>query len=312
MTYNEVKERVMACVPTVCPECGATLTLSENLMHLTCTNPDCGGKTYRKIEVGAKALGIDNIGPSVAKEMVEFLNVTHVYQLFDLSVNDLLSIPRYQDGMANRIYSSIHALDGKDVSFPQFIRACQFRRVGDGTATELASVYPTLEDLLNAEPNEMASKMPSMTTVSSTPICESIQASRTDVLEFAKRVKIVYETTPSGSNSSGSNLTCVVTGPLRFGSRPEFQSVFGASYGIKWGSAVSKNTDILVTNETTPTGKYKKAHEIQASGGKIKIMNESEFLEFIGANPNVAEVRSEVTIAEVSALESYDGQDVNL
>ena len=65
MTYEEIKARVLAEVPTVCPICGEPLKLSDDLMHLTCTNYECDGKVTRKLEIAAKALGIDNIGPGV-------------------------------------------------------------------------------------------------------------------------------------------------------------------------------------------------------------------------------------------------------
>ena len=312
LSYDEIKAKVLDCVPKVCPECGAPLVLSENLMHLTCTNPDCGGKVYRKIEIAAKALGIDFIGPGVAKELVDHLNVHHVWQLFDFTEDDFLMVPRYQDGMASRLYQSIQA--HRDASFAQFIRACQFKRVGEGTANDLASKYDSLEALLNTTPDELISRMGSMTIQSAGPICESIQESKEDVMELSKRINLSYPApVQQGTNPTGKELICVVTGPLGFGSRPEFQSVFGASYGIKWGSSVTSKTDVLVTNETTPTGKYKKAQELQAAGGKIKIMNEEEFLAFIGAeHTSTADVRLEVTRVEVAALKSFDDQDVVL
>ena len=43
LTYEEVKARVLAEVPKECPICGGPLTLSDDLMHLTCDNPDCDG-----------------------------------------------------------------------------------------------------------------------------------------------------------------------------------------------------------------------------------------------------------------------------
>jgi NAD-dependent DNA ligase len=174
-------------------------------------------------------------------------------------------------------------------------------------------VYASLDEFLGSNANDLAKRLGSMSEVVASQIWESVEYNKSNVLELAKRVSIEYPEKQSvGTNASGRNLTCVVTGPLGFGPRPEFQTTFGISYGIKWGSSVSKNTDILVTNETTPTGKFKKAKELQAAGNPIQIMTEEEFLAYIGANGSTAQARLETTQMEVAGLSNYDGSVVDL
>lgn len=312
LSYEEVKNKVLECIPKQCPICGGPLTLSQDLMHLTCDNPDCDGKISRKLEIAAKALGIDNVGPAVAKDLVDNLGIRHISELFPLTVDDFKRIPRFQDGSAQRLYQSIHSVTS--VSFAQFIRACQFTRVGDGTANDIAGVYSSLDEFLGASGSDLANRLGGMSQAVSEQIWSSVEGSKSAVKALAECIEIQYPEKVTGKgNPTGKVLTCVVTGPLGFGSRPEFQETFGASYGVKWASAVSKNTDVLVTNETTPTGKYRKAQELQAAGGKIKIMTEEEFLSFIGAEQtNTADARVEATKVAVSNLQSFDGQVVDL
>ena len=310
MTYAEVKEKVLAEVPKECPICGGPLTLSQDLMHLTCDNPDCDGKMARKLEIAAKALGIDNIGPSVAKELIEYLGVTRIYQVFDLTESDFMKVPRYQQGMAQKLYQSIHVVTS--VPFATFIRACQFKRVGDGTAGDIAGKYENLEEFLSSSGLDLAKRLGGMSDQVADQIWESVEYDIASVRELAKRVQIIYSEKVSGSNPTGEILTCVVTGPLGFGARPEFQKVFGDAYGVKWASSVTKNTDILVTNESSSTSKYKKALELQAAGGKVQIMTEEEFLKYIGAPGTTAEARQMANLMEYENLESFDGADVKL
>ena len=312
LSYEEIKNRVLAEVPETCPICGGHLTLSADYMHLTCDNPDCDGKVSRKLEIAAKALGIDNIGPAVAKELFEYLNVSKVYQLFDLTLDDFKKVPRYKDGMAQRLYDSIKSV--KSVPFAKFIRACQFKRVGDGSADAIALAYSSVQEFLDTDRTVLVKTLGVVSEDVADQIWLSVQQSRDAVTELSKRIAIEYPEKVSGKgNPTGGQLICVVTGPLGFGSRPEFQEVFGAAYGIKWASAVSKNTDILVTNETTPTGKYKKAQELIASGGKVKIMNEEEFLSYIGAeHSTTADARIDATKTAVGNLQSFDGSVVDL
>ena len=310
LTYEEVKAHVLAEVPKECPICGGPLTLSDDLMHLTCDNPDCDGKVARKLEIAAKALGIDNVGPSAAKDLVDHLGVHHVSQLYEFTVEDFLKIPRFQGGLATNLYKSVQG--AKEVTFAQFIRACQFYRVGDGTSNDIANAYDTLDQFRNATADDLMQKVGGMTIDSARLIMESVKKAGEDVSRLEKYVGIKYPEKIQGSNPTGEILTCVVTGPLGFGSRPEFQRVFGDAYGVKWGSSVTKNTDILVTNESASTTKYKKALELQAAGGKIKIMTEEEFLQYVGAPGTTAEARQMANMQEYENLKSFDGVEVVL
>lgn len=295
------KQIILSLVPTTCPECGHALKLSDDLMHLTCTNSACSGKLYRRIEIMCKAFGIENVGVKVAQELVECLDLTAEHEIFDLSVEDFLRVPRYQMGMAQRLYDSIHAVE--EVSWPAFIRGAQFLRVGEGTAKDMAKEYKSLDEIFATTPKEMAHKMSGMTTNLTSQIVESINERRNEVEELSKRVTINFSTATAAPAQSptGKQIMAVVTGPLGYGPRPEFQRTFGDAYGVKWVSAVSGNTDILVTNETTPTGKYKKAKELQAAGGKIQIMTEEEFIKYIGGTAD-----SKTTLVQETAKQAQE------
>ena len=152
--------------------------------------------------------------------------------------------------------------------------------------------------------------MDNMTTNLTSMIVESIRDRKDLVKSLAEKVQIDYDNAPT--QSTGTTILAVVTGKLGFGSRPEFQKTFGDSYGVKWASAVSSNTDILVTNEASTSSKYKTATKLQEQGGKIKIMTEEEFLAYIGANASTAENRMEETHKQVGALDMFGGTGADL
>jgi len=318
-----IKEQILASVPTSCPACGSSLKLSDDLMHLSCMNSACSGKLYRRIEIMAKAFGIENIGVKVAEELVNELNLTAEHEIFDLSYNDFLKVPRYQAGMASRLLESISILKenpiggGSRVKVPwaNFIRGIQIARVGEGTAAEIAQGYKDLDSLLNTDPKELAKKLTSATVNSTTPMVNSIKERTEEILELAKRVEISYPTAEEIQPVEAKPITilAVVTGSLGFGSRPDFQKHFGANYGVKWASAVSGNVNILVTNEDftvkKPTGKYKDAKELQAKGNPIQIMTEEEFISYIGGT-SVAEDLLKTNNTASSAITSVGGMDI--
>lgn len=312
LSRTEIEARIMSTFPKsnntyICPACGSPVKISENQMHITCTNPNCSGKLYRRIEIMAKAFGIDNIGVKVAQELVEYLDLKNEHELLDLTPQDFLKVPRYKEGMANKLYESIHK--PLNISWANFIRACQITRVGEGTAKDLATKYPTLEELLKATPVEMAKRMDGMTTNLTTMICQSIKDKEEEIRELYKRVTITAQATSTASKPT--SIIAVVTGKLGFGSRPEFQRVFGASYGVKWASAVSKNTDILVTNEASTSTKYREATKIQQEGGKIKIMTEDEFIKFLGGT-NTSDALLSSTAQTAQTLDMFADMDTSL
>lgn len=290
-TREESKDAILALVPKTCAACGAPLVLSKDMMHLTCTNPECSGKLYRRLEIMAKAFGIENIGVTVAEELVNNCGLTELYQLYDLTIEDILKVPRYKIGMATKLYNSIHKVT--KVTWQQFIRGIQIPRIGAGTSKYMAKSYDSLEALLNTSVEEMFKVCRQnawaiqFTREGVTPIVEAIHEMVPQVLKLAEKVTIEYPEKEQVTNVAQSaqpkrNITAVVTGSLKFGKRPDFQAKYGEAYGVRWGSAVSGNTDILVTNDTKPTGKYKTALDLQAAGGKIQIMTEEEFLKYLG------------------------------
>jgi DNA ligase (NAD+) len=251
--------------------------------HLKCSNASCSGKFYRKLEIMVKAFGIENIGIKVAEELVEHLDLTRLGELFDCTVEDFLKVPRYQVGMATKLYDSVQAVRAQGVQWHKFIQGIQIDRIGEGTAVEVARAYKNLESFLATTAHDLSIKVPRYTTDSTSKMVQSIQSQMDEILNLATKVEIKYQTdAPKPATAPTETIICVVTGGLKSGSRPDFQRLYGANFGVKWASSVSSNTDYLVTNETANTGKYREAKNIMEKGGKIKIITEAEFLTLLG------------------------------
>lgn len=270
------KEAILALVPKKCEHCGSNLILSEDLMHLRCENPQCEGKLYRRIEIMCKAFEIENIGIKTAQEMVVSIPVVSEDHLFRLTPEDLLRVPRFKKGMADKVYNSIQKV--KYVSLQQFIRGCQFARVGDGTAARIAEKYKSLDEFLNTTARELNHRTGIGENVS-VMVINSIKEKRELVDNLLKYVQPGVGQTAQQKEES---CLAVVTGPLHYGSRPEFQKMTKERYGVRWTSSVSRNVNYLVTNETKPTSKYKKAKELQEQGFDVKIVTEEQFLKLFG------------------------------
>lgn len=310
-----IREQILSLVPTKCPACEGALKLSDDLMHLACQNPNCSGKFYRKLENMVKAFGIENIGIKVAEEMVATLNLEKLHQLYDLTIDDILKVGRFQMGMATKIHNSIQKV--REVEWEKFLLGIQLPRVGAGTAYELAPKISNLEELLEISPAKLANMMERATVELTSVIVKGIQDQKEEILELAARVNITY---PNGETKVGdksgvtetkkeldmfeytpdptlmammggpapkpaqeeikqvkdlSHLTCVITGDLSI-PRPTFEKKYNKMYGIKFTTSVSGRTSILITNSTANTGKFKKATSLG-----VPIKNEQAFVEYI-------------------------------
>lgn len=275
------REEILALVPKTCPTCGHALVLSDDMMHLRCPNTNCGGSLYRRLEIMAKAFGIENIGIKTARNMVLTLGLASEEELFQQTPQTLLNMPGYKIGMATKVYESIKAKT--KIPYANFIRGCQFERVGQGTAEDLAKLYPNIEDLLSTTKEEIKKKYNKAAEGLAEIIYNSIQQKTPLVKKLLNYVSIEY---PVAANPVGQmDILAVVTGSLNYGSRPAFQKFLKEKYGIRFTSSVSKNVDYLITNDINPakpSSKFKTATEIQQAGGKTKIVTEQQFLELVG------------------------------
>lgn len=264
-------------VPTICRFCGQPIEVSDDLMHIYCSNPDCDSKVGRKIEIMAKALGIDNIGLKVAAELADRPNINSPIDIFSLSEEDLIGICGWKKPMAAKVYREIHK-DLSDTPFDKFIRACQIKRVGEGSSKVLARVCPTIEKLVAVTVNDLVSCGDrTFGAESSSQVVDYIHNHKDMIV---KLYDIVY---PNGRESvevsssqinTDTKYNVVITGSLSM-PRKEFQEIYSAK-GIKFQSDVSSTTNVLVCNSPSSSSKSKKAKQFG-----IPIMTEEEFKEFI-------------------------------
>lgn len=270
------KNPIWRMAPSTCIFCGEPLYVTDDLMHMGCTNPDCDSRVGRRIEIMAKALGIDNIGIKVAAEISTREDINSPLDIFNLPKEGFIGICGWKEAMAEKVYNEIHK-DLSNTPFDKFIRACQIKRVGDGSAKELARICPTIDKLLSITSTELAaSGVKAFGKDSSAMIVSYINTHRETI---QKLYSIVYpngrqEQVTSSQITTDTLINAVVTGSLSI-PRKQFQEMYSEK-GIKFQSDVSSTTNVLVCNSPSSSSKSKKAKQFG-----IPIMTEEEFKEFV-------------------------------
>lgn len=142
---DRIGKEIPIVFPTECPSCGETL--SENGVHVVCTNVSCPAQVVGRITaaVGRKGFNIKGIGPSIIDTLVDmnliediddiFWLVTHGKEMF----RDKTGWP---EKTIERICNQVNS--AKEIPLHKFIFALGIPDVSVGTATKLAQHYCTV------------------------------------------------------------------------------------------------------------------------------------------------------------------------
>ena len=166
----------------------------------------------------------------------------------------------------------------RTVPFDRFLVALAIPEVGSATAKLLARHFASLDDLRDADADELEQLEgigPEMTAAITSWFAEPARAQLIDRL-FEGGVEIVYpDPDEHVSDSALAGKTLVFTGTLQELSRAEAKRL-AQDLGARVASSLSKKTDHLVVGEG-PGSKRKKAEELGVS-----VLDESDFLRLAG------------------------------
>lgn len=259
--------------PTICPCCGAEVV--EDGANLFCTNYfGCSEQIEDRINhyASRNAMNIEGLSDKTIKQLREELNVKTIADLYKLTKEDLLKLDKFKDKKSKNIIESLKT--SQNPEFYRFIFALGINGVGEKTAKDLAKKYATLQELMNADVEDL-------TTINDVGlvIAENIynffrNPIQQDLINelILLGMQIKYPKTETLVNDNFTNKTIVLTGDLDNFSRTELTQKL-EQFGAKVTGSVSKKTDLIIVGNN-PGSKFNKAQELG-----VKIMFEPELLE---------------------------------
>lgn len=262
--------------PSVCPVCGTNLVTREGEVNLYCPNSMfCPSQIKAKIEywVSKDAMDIDFVGPSIIEQLFEKNMVKSPADLYALSQQDFMQLDLIQDKSAFNIYHSIQS--SKNRPLARFLNALSIRHVGKETAQLLASHFGTLDNISNADIEEL-SKVDGVGGKMAQSIYDFFRDENT--INFLNQLKEngvepsseIFE--PKSDVLAGKIF--VLTGTLQNLTRDEASEKIKL-LGGKTASSVSKNTSYVIAGESAGS-KLTKAQNLG-----VIILSEDEFLKMI-------------------------------
>ena len=249
-------------IPTNCPSCDSDLLHFEDEVALRCINPRCPAQIMEGLIHFASrdAMNITGLGPSIVEKLFAANLVKDVADIYRLQEEDFLLLEGVKEKSASKLYQAIQA--SKENSAEKLLFGLGIRHVGSKASQLLLQHFHSIENLSQAEPDEVAS-IESLGGV----IAKSLQTYfATEGSEILLRelkeagVNLDYKGQTVVADATLSGLTVVLTGKLERLKRSEAKSKL-ESLGAKVTGSVSKKTDLVVAGADAGS-KLQKAQEL--------------------------------------------------
>ena len=265
-------------MPVNCPECEGEVVRLEGQAAHKCTNPHCPALFREGLVhfVARNAMNIDGLGPAVLVSLVEGGLVKSVADLYKLTLEELLTLPRMGKKSAQNLLTALEV--SKDAGLARLLFGLGIRHVGVKAATIIARQLGSMEAVQQAtveqllEFDEIGMKI-AESIVAYFGVEENLQL----VAELAASgVKLIEEQQQVDvDNQIFAGKIFVLTGTLENMSRSQAGEII-EGLGGKVSGSVSKKTSYVLAGAEAGS-KLDKAQELG-----VTVLDEAGFMAMIG------------------------------
>lgn len=261
--------------PSKCPFCESPVTKKEggsSYNYVCSAGPNCPGQIVGRVKSFAKRerMDIEGLGEELAQQLVDAELVTTVTDLYRLTEAELLPLERMGKKKAQNLLDGIAA--SKDRGLARLLAALSINGVGESMADALAQAYPSMDSLLAAGEEQIAS-VSGIGPVRAKSIFDFFHNPAGEKLVSELRelgLKLTEEVRQAPKSSGIAGKTIVVTGTLKKYGRKEIEDLI-KQLGGKPSGSVSKKTDYVLAGEEAGS-KLDKANELG-----VPVLSEEEF-----------------------------------
>lgn len=265
-------------LPKHCPVCHSEVLKPEGEVVAYCTGGlFCKAQLKETIKhfASRRAMNIEGLGDKLVALLLNENLVENIADVYRLKVEQLEQLERMGEKSASNL---IHAIEkSKKTTLAKFLYALGIHEVGEATALNLANYFMELDKLMTASEVELEN-VADIGPITAAEIAGFFrQKYNKKLIQELIQLGIHWpKVTAIGQAHTLSGKTFVITGTLESMSRDEAKEKLQA-IGAKVAESVSKKTDFVVVGKD-PGSKYEKAKQLD-----IKILDEQEFLELLGA-----------------------------
>ena len=212
-------------------------------------------------------------GENIIQQLLDKNLINHIADIYELNFEDIASLKKNGKKFAQNLIDSINK--SKENDLYRLITALGIRHVGGKASKVLARKYKTMENLQNAN-FEQLSQINDIGEVMANSIIEFFMQEQTkDLIEKLKNAGVNMNCLEEESDDKRfEGKTFVLTGSLELFTRKEAEDII-EKLGGKTSSSVSKKTDYVLAGEDAGS----KLTKAQSLG--INIISETDFKEMI-------------------------------
>lgn len=259
--------------PTHCPVCGGEISRPEGEVVARCVAADCSAQLVGRLLhfASRRAMRIEGLGDVLAIQMVEANLVKDVGDLYSLTLEQVVNLPRMAKKSATNLLEQIEASKSRDL--PSLVYALGIRHVGERTAGILARQFGSLERLAKASAEELDDIPEIGLTVAQSVRDWFDDDGNRKLCDRLRQAGVKTELEKPGSEVLDERFVgkqFVLTGKMESFTRDEAAALI-ESRGGRVNSSVSKKTDYVIAGEEAGS-KLDKATELG-----VTVIDEKEF-----------------------------------
>jgi DNA ligase (NAD+) len=262
-----------------CPECGTILVKNEGEANHYCPNYlHCPPQIKGRIEhfISRKAMDIEGLGEETVDLLFSKGLISNVADLFELKKEQLVPLERLGEKSAVNILKSID--NSRNVPYQNVLFALGIRHVGETVAKTLAKEFRTIDELINADPEQLKSVYEIGPKIAGSIIAYFADEENKEIIKRLRSCGIKFSEEPTDIVLSDKlkGKTIVISGIFYRHTREEYKEII-ERHGGKNTSSISSNTTFILAGDDMGPSKKEKAIELN-----VGIINEEEFLKLIG------------------------------
>lgn len=270
-----------------CPVCGAKLIRQEGEAAHYCPNYNhCPPQILGRFQhfISKKAMNIEYLGGEKMKAILDEGLVEDFASLYDLTESDLIGITSGREDNKATIREKgaaniIRAIEqSKSVEFERVLYALGIRYVGEVTAKKLAQYNKTIDNLANANYEQLVEIDDVGESVARSVAGWFANPENIALIERLKERGLCFEVKEKSGRNALQGLSFVISGTFSSFSREELKSLIEENAGRVVGS-ISSKVDYVVCGDNMGPQKRKKAEELN-----VKMINEQQFADLLNQN----------------------------
>ncbi len=244
-----------------CPACNSSLVKSQNdAQHFCLNSKNCPPQISGKFKhfISRKAMNIDGFGIETIERLIKINELKNFSDIYALSKQKLISIDRMAEKSAQNLLTAIK--NSISQPFHKVLFSLGIRHVGETVALNLVNNFKTIENLMNADFDQVISVNEIGDKIAESLIEYFDDVENREEIQQLKYLGLCFNIRNENKSNTLNNLKFVISGTFQEISREDLKSMI-LSNGGSVSSSVTKNI-ILIIGENVGPKKISKADSL--------------------------------------------------